>query len=67
MNVVLYGATGMIGSRILNELIARGHKVTVVARNPAKVSASSQLPGTLLQAGSRRCRGSRAGGRAWSG
>jgi len=37
MNVVLFGASGMIGSRILNELIARGHKVTVVARDPAKV------------------------------
>ncbi len=40
MKVVLYGASGMIGSRILNELLARGHKVTAVVRNPEKVSAS---------------------------
>lgn len=39
MNVVLYGATGKAGSRILNELVARGHKVTGVARNAAKVPA----------------------------
>ncbi|MGB0123150.1 MAG: NAD(P)-dependent oxidoreductase [Silvibacterium sp.] len=53
MNVVLYGATGMIGSRILNELIARGHKVTVVARNPAKVSSTvnvTVLKGDVLDA-----------------
>ena len=43
MNVVLYGATGMIGSRILNELVARGHKFTVVARNPAKVSSTANV------------------------
>jgi putative NADH-flavin reductase len=30
MNVVLFGATGMIGSRVLKELISRGHKVTAV-------------------------------------
>lgn len=37
MNVVLYGATGMIGSRVLNELISRGHKVTAVVRDPSRV------------------------------
>jgi putative NADH-flavin reductase len=37
MNVVLFGATGMIGSRVLNELLSRGHKVTAVVRNPSKV------------------------------
>lgn len=39
MNVVLYGATGNAGSRILRELMARGHNVTVVARDPGKVPA----------------------------
>jgi uncharacterized protein len=39
MNVVLYSATGMIGSRILNELISRGHCVTAVVRDPSKVPA----------------------------
>ena len=40
MNVVLYGATGNAGSRILKELTTRGHKVTAVARNTSKVPAN---------------------------
>ena len=43
MNVVLYGASGMIGSRILKELIARGHKVTAVARDTAKIAQSANV------------------------
>lgn len=35
MNVVLYGSTGKAGSRILKELISRGHRVTAISRNPA--------------------------------
>jgi len=34
MKVVLYGASGRAGSRILNELLERGHQVVAVARNP---------------------------------
>jgi uncharacterized protein YbjT (DUF2867 family) len=34
MNVVVYGATGKSGSRIVSELLSRGHNVTAVARNP---------------------------------
>ena len=33
MRVVVYGATGKAGSRIVTELIARGHAVTAVARS----------------------------------
>jgi putative NADH-flavin reductase len=40
MKVVLYGASGMIGSRILQELLSRGHQVTAVVRNPAKITAA---------------------------
>lgn len=36
-NVLLIGATGFVGSAILSELMARGHKVTAVARNLDKV------------------------------
>ena len=39
MKVVLFGASGMIGSRVLKELVSRGHQVTAVARNTAKVEA----------------------------
>lgn len=37
MNIVLFGATGMIGSRILKELVSRGHKVTAVVRDVSRV------------------------------
>jgi putative NADH-flavin reductase len=47
MKVVLYGASGMIGSRILAELVSRGHKVTAVVRNPEKVTA----PGVAVAKG----------------
>jgi putative NADH-flavin reductase len=40
MKVVLFGASGMIGSRILQELIRRGHKVTGVVRSPEKITVS---------------------------
>jgi uncharacterized protein len=39
MNVVLYGASGMIGGRILKELLHRGHTVTAVVRNPERIAA----------------------------
>ena len=43
MKVVLYGATGMIGSRVLKELLARGHKVTAVLRDPSKLEPQNNL------------------------
>src|SRR6201985_598163 len=40
MKVVLYGATGNSGQRILKELTNRGHKVTAVARDTSKLPAT---------------------------
>jgi putative NADH-flavin reductase len=40
MNVVVYGATGKSGSRIVTELLSRGHHVTAVARNPGGLPAN---------------------------
>lgn len=40
MNVTVFGATGAIGSRTVEELLDRGHTVTAYARNPAKVPAT---------------------------
>jgi len=40
MNVVLYGATGNAGARILKELISRGHRVTAVARDISKLPST---------------------------
>ncbi|WP_372605173.1 NAD(P)-dependent oxidoreductase [Actibacterium sp.] len=42
MKFFLIGASGMIGTRILAELSARGHQVTAAARSPEKIAA---LPG----------------------
>jgi putative NADH-flavin reductase len=39
MNVVLYGATGKAGSRILTELLSRSHRVTAVARDISRLPA----------------------------
>ncbi len=34
LNIVVYGGSGNIGSRIVNEAAARGHNVTLVDKNP---------------------------------
>jgi hypothetical protein len=39
MNVVVIGASGMIGTRVVKELVSRGHKVTAVARDPSRIPA----------------------------
>jgi putative NADH-flavin reductase len=43
MKIVLYGASGMIGSRILTEALARQHEVVAVVRNPDKVEPRPHL------------------------
>lgn len=40
-NVVLIGASGFVGSAILNEALNRGHKVTAVVLNPEKITVSN--------------------------
>ncbi len=37
MKIVLFGASGMIGQRVLAEAVRRGHAVTAVVRNPSKL------------------------------
>jgi putative NADH-flavin reductase len=41
MKVVLFGASGMIGSRVLEELVRRGHMVKAVVRHPEKIKPAS--------------------------
>ncbi len=48
MKIALIGATGHVGSRILNELSQRGHTVAAVVRNPEKVPT---LPGVQARQG----------------
>ena len=43
MNIVLAGATGNIGGRILDEALRRGHRVTGLTRDPAKLGAREGL------------------------
>src|ERR1700722_13873863 len=40
MKIVLYGATGNSGQRILHELTKRGHEVTAVASNTSKLPST---------------------------
>jgi uncharacterized protein len=48
MKIILYGATGQVGSRILAELLARGHEVTAIVRHPEKLAPR---PGLTVQPG----------------
>lgn len=41
-NVALIGASGFVGTAILNELLNRGHEVTAIVRNPEKVGVKSE-------------------------
>ena len=41
-NVVLIGASGFVGTAILNELRNRGHKVTAIVRDAKKMTVSNQ-------------------------
>ena len=43
MNIVLYGATGNTGSRILKELIARGHTVKAAVRDTTKIVPTEDI------------------------
>nr|WP_321983613.1 NAD(P)-dependent oxidoreductase [uncultured Lichenicoccus sp.] len=43
MHVALIGATGNTGSRILAELLRRGHSVTAIARNVGQVPLSAEV------------------------
>ncbi|NHZ95450.1 NAD(P)-dependent oxidoreductase [Massilia sp. CCM 8734] len=43
MNIVLIGATGFIGTALLNEALNRGHAVTALATRPDKLAARERL------------------------
>jgi putative NADH-flavin reductase len=42
MKLALFGATGHIGRAILDEALARGHEVTAVVRDPARLDAKHE-------------------------
>ena len=43
MKVAIIGASGMVGSAIRDEVLARGHQVTAIVRNPDKISVKNPL------------------------
>ena len=43
MKIALIGGSGFVGSALLEELLRRGHRVTALARNPAKLAARPGL------------------------
>lgn len=42
MNIALFGATGMVGQRLLTEALQRDHHVTVIVRDPARFTIAHQ-------------------------
>lgn len=48
MKIALIGVSGHVGSRLLAELLSRGHSVTGIARDVAKLASR---PGLVLKAG----------------
>jgi len=43
MNIALIGATGFIGSAVLHEALARGHRVTALVTRPEKVQPHERV------------------------
>lgn len=43
MKIAVYGATGMVGSQIVNESLTRGHEVTAISRKGAEVAGAVSL------------------------
>jgi hypothetical protein len=42
MKIALIGATGFVGSAVLNEALNRGYEVTAIARDTSKITAKSE-------------------------
>jgi putative NADH-flavin reductase len=43
MNIAIVGATGFVGSKLLDEATLRGHKVTAITRSPQKLPANAAV------------------------
>lgn len=52
LNILVYGATGKVGTHVVDEALARGHTVTAVSRDPASIQKRhpglSAVQGDLL-------------------
>lgn len=50
LHILLIGASGMIGSRVLNEATSRGHCVIAASRHPEKIKAGANAKAVKLDA-----------------
>ena len=50
MKIALIGASGFVGSAILNEAVSRGHHVTAIVRDVSKVAAHPQVTAVAVDA-----------------
>ena len=50
MKILLVGASGMIGSRVLAEATSRGHQVTAITRHPDKIATGPHVRAVGLDA-----------------
>ncbi|WP_309074751.1 NAD(P)H-binding protein [Paenarthrobacter sp.] len=50
MKIAVYGATGMVGSQIVNESVTRGHEVTAISRKGAEVPGAAAQAADLADA-----------------
>jgi putative NADH-flavin reductase len=50
MNILIVGASGMIGSRVLAEATSRGHHVIAASRNPDKIAKGPNVKAVKLDA-----------------
>lgn len=54
MKIVVIGATGMVGQRVLREALSRGHEVTAVTRDAGKLKPEAGLSVRAAAAGDRK-------------
>jgi putative NADH-flavin reductase len=47
MKIVVYGATGMVGSQVVEAAVARGHEVTAVSRKGTEVAGATTVAADL--------------------
>lgn len=52
LDIIVYGASGRVGSRVVTEALNRGHRVTAVSRDPERITTShdnlSKVRGDIL-------------------
>jgi len=43
MNIAIIGASGFVGSALVNEAVRRGHQITAISRHPENIPSDSDL------------------------